>query len=137
MLLIKKKEYKYSDYDDLDYFGIKDIENLFINIDDANYYKPTLVKSSLKNNFAYYEIRGDRDKKLSVKQYLTMIIPQLTKLLDEKKNNNNEQNIQLSMGVNFMCVTDKEKTRTFYVKSDNEDIRLGNDTSNIINELFI
>ena len=137
MLLIKKKEYKYSDYDDLDYFGIKDIENLFINIDDANYYKPTLVKSSLKNNFAYYEIRGDRDKKSSVKQYLTMIIPQLTKLIDEKKNNNNEQNIQLSMGVNFMCVTDKEKTRTFYVKSDNEDIRLGNDTSNIINELFI
>ena len=137
MLLIKKKEYKYSDYDDLDYFGIKDIENLFINIDDANYYKPTLVKSSLKNNFAYYEIRGDRDKKLSVKQYLTMIIPQLTKLIDETKNNNNEQNIQLSMGVNFMCVTDKEKTRTFYVKSDNEDIRLGNDTSNIINELFI
>ena len=137
MLLIKKKEYKYSDYDDLDYFGIKDIENLFINIDDANYYKPTLVKSSLKNNFAYYEIRGDRDKKLSVKQYLTMIIPQLTKLIDEKKNNNNEQNIQLSIGVNFMCVTDKEKTRTFYVKSDNEDIRLGNDTSNIINELFI
>ena len=137
MLLIKKKKYKYSDYDDLDYFGIKDIENLFINIDDANYYKPTLVKSSLKNNFAYYEIRGDRDKKLSVKQYLTMIIPQLTKLIDEKKNNNNEQNIQLSMGVNFMCVTDKEKTRTFYVKSDNEDIRLGNDTSNIINELFI
>ena len=137
MLLIKKKEYKYSDYDDLDYFGIKDIENLFINIDDANYYKPTLVKSSLKNNFAYYEIRGDRDKKLSVKQYLTMIIPQLTKLIDEKKDNNNEQNIQLSMGVNFMCVTDKEKTRTFYVKSDNEDIRLGNDTSNIINELFI
>ena len=66
-----------------------------------------------------------------------MIIPQLTKLIDEKKNNNNEQNIQLSMGVNFMCVTDKEKTRTFYVKSDNEDIRLGNDTSNIINELFI
>ena len=85
MLLIKKKEYKYSDYDDLDYFGIKDIENLFINIDDANYYKPTLVKSSLKNNFAYYEIRGDRDKKLSVKQYLTMIIPQLTKLIDEKR----------------------------------------------------
>ena len=44
--------------------------------------------------------------------------------------------IQLSMGVNFMCVTDKEKTRTFYVNSNNEDIRLGNDTSNIINELI-
>ena len=40
------------------------------------------------------------------------------------------------MGVNFMCVTDQEKTRTFHVKSDNEDIRLSNDTSNIINKLY-
>ena len=40
------------------------------------------------------------------------------------------------MGVNFMCVTDQEKTRTFHEKSDNEDIRLGNDTSNIINKLY-
>ena len=40
------------------------------------------------------------------------------------------------MGVNFMCVTDKEKTRTFHEKSDNEEIRLGNDTSNIINKLY-
>ena len=40
------------------------------------------------------------------------------------------------MGVNFMCITDKGNTRTFYVKSDNEDIRLGNDTSDIINELI-
>ena len=30
--------------------------------------------------------------------------------------------IQLSMGVNFMYVTDKEKTRTFYVKSDSKAI---------------
>ena len=35
-----------------------------------------------------------------------------------------------------MCVTDQEKTRTFHVKSDNEDIRLGNHTSNIINKLY-
>ena len=40
------------------------------------------------------------------------------------------------MGVNFMCITDKEKTRTFYVKSDNKEIRLGNGTSNIMNELI-
>ena len=45
----------------------------------------------------------------------------------------NEQKTQLSMGVNFMCITDKENTSTFYIKSDDEDIRLGNDTSDIIN----
>ena len=35
-----------------------------------------------------------------------------------------------------MCITDKEKTCTFHVKSDNADIRLGNDTYDIINELI-
>ena len=97
----KKKEYKYSDHDDLDYFGIKDIQDLFTNIDDADYYKPKLAKSSFKNNFPYYEIRGDRDKNISVKQYLTMIIPQLAKLTDEKKNNNNEQKNSVKYGRKF------------------------------------
>ena len=39
------------------------------------------------------------------------------------------------MGINLMCITDKEKTRTFHVKGDNAEIRLGNDTSEIIKEL--
>ena len=62
--LNKKEEHKYRDYDDFDYFGIRDIENLFISIDDSDYYKPVLVRSSFKNNYEYYEIRGDRDKKI-------------------------------------------------------------------------
>ena len=94
-----------------------------------------IVITTNLNNYQYYEIRGDKDKKLSIKQYLAMIIPCLAELINERKNNNNEYKIQLSMGVNFMCITDKEKTRTFYVKSDNKEIRLGNGTSNIINEL--
>ena len=52
----KKEEYKYHDCDDLDYYGIRDIENLFTNDDDDdNYYKPILVKTSFKNNYKYYE----------------------------------------------------------------------------------
>ena len=47
-ILNKKEEHKYSDYDDLDSFGKRDIKNYFININDADYYKPTLVKSSFK-----------------------------------------------------------------------------------------
>ena len=50
-----KKEYKYHDRDDLDYYGIRDIENLFgnVRVDDGNYYKPILAKSSFKNNYKY------------------------------------------------------------------------------------
>ena len=129
------KKYKYHNHHDLDYFGIRDIENLFDNIDDIDYYKPTLTKSSFIGNYEYYEIRGDRHKNLSLNQYLTTIIPELAELIN-KKNNNNEQKIQLSMGVSFMCTTDKDKNRTFYVKSDKVIIRSRDNPNDIINKLY-
>ena len=72
--LNKKEEYQYHDRDDLGYYGIRDIKNLFDNDDDDDY-KPILVDSSFKDNYKYYGSRGDTDKKLSLKQYLYMIMP--------------------------------------------------------------
>ena len=48
--LDKKEEYKYHDHDDLDCYGIRDIENLFDDNshNDDNYYKPILVKTFLR-----------------------------------------------------------------------------------------
>ena len=40
------------------------------------------------------------------------------------------------MHVNFISSTDSEETRTTYVQSDNEEIRLGNETDDNIKELF-
>ena len=119
----------------MDYFGLRDIENLFDNIDDSDYYKPTLVKSSFNNNYEEYEIRGDRNKNLSVKQYLYMITPKLVELMNEKKSNN-EQNIQLSIGLNFMHTTDRDKNCNFSVKSNNVEIRIGSNTNDVITILF-
>ena len=62
-----KEKYKYHDHDDLDYFGIRNIENLFSNVDDNDYYKPILVKSCFNGNYKCYESREDKDKKLSIK----------------------------------------------------------------------
>ena len=135
ILQIKNEEYKHSNYDDLDNFGIRDIQKLFINIDDSDYYQPILVKSSFNNNYAYYKIRGDKHKSLPINNCLYMIIPELAELINKKKSNN-ELKIQLSMGVNFMHTTDRDKNRTFHVKSDNVEIRLDNDISNITNELI-
>ena len=133
--LDKIEAYKYHNYNDLDYFGIRDIENSFDNIDDLDYYKPILTKSSFNSKYEYYEIRGDRHKNLSIKQYLTMIKPELAELINKKKKNN-ELKMQLSMGVNFMHTADRDKNCTFHVKSDNAEIRLGDDTNDIINKLF-
>ena len=122
--LDKKEEYKHSDHDELDYFGIRELENLFGDTDnDDNYYKPVLVKTSFKDGYKYYESRGDKDKKLSVKQYLYMIMPYLSDLINDHKNIRNESNewkIQLNMGVNFISSKDTGEIQTFFVWSDNE-----------------
>ena len=76
--LNKKEKYRYHDHDNLDHHGIRDIENLFDNDNDNDYYKPIFVKSSFKENYKYYESQGDKDKKLSVEQYLDMIKPYLS-----------------------------------------------------------
>ena len=113
----KKEEYKHSDRDDLDYFGIKELEKLFGGTDNGdNYYKPVLVKSSFKDGYKYYESKGDRDKKLSVKQYLYMIMPYLSDLINDHKairNESNEWKIQLNMSVNFISSNDTGEIRTF------------------------
>ena len=55
--LNKKEKCQHYDRDDLDYYGINNIENLFGNVDDDDYYKPILIKSSFKDNYKYYESR--------------------------------------------------------------------------------
>ena len=84
------------------------------NDNDDYYYKPILVDSSFKNNYKYYESRSDKDKKLSVKQYLYNIMPYLSDFSSK----------------------DTRETRTIFVWSDNEVIRSGNETDDIIEGLL-
>ena len=62
-----KKKHSSHDLDDLDYYGIRDIETLFGETSEKDYYKPIFVKSSHKGNYKHYENNGDKEKKLSVK----------------------------------------------------------------------
>ena len=99
--------------------------------DNNDYYKPILVKSSFNENYKYYESRGDKDKKLSIEQYLDMIKSYLSDLITENKaieNNCNEWKIQINMNVNFVSSNDNGETCTIFVWSDNEEIRWGNET---------
>ena len=136
--LDKKEEHKYSDHDDLNYFGKSELENLFTNNDynDDNCYKPVLVRSSFENDSEYYEIRGDKDKKLSIKQYPYVVLPGLGDLINKKKNNGVECKFQLNMDVNFISANDTREIITFYVWSDNEEIRSGDETPEIITKLI-
>ena len=76
----KLEQYCYHDNDNLDYKGIKQIENLFNKINN-DYYKPIKTKGAFNNNYIEYESKGDKDKRLSVKEYLYMITPYLEKMI--------------------------------------------------------
>ena len=66
-----------------------------------------------------------------------MIIPYLSDLINDHKNiRNSEWKIQLNMGMNLISSNDTGEIRTFFVRSDNEEIRPGNETNDIINGLF-
>ena len=84
---------KYHDYDDFEYKGIKDIENLFKISIDKDYYKPKLNKSGYNKNYAQYE--SNEDKILSLKEYLNLMSKYLRELLEEyKKKENGKCNSQ-------------------------------------------
>ena len=67
-----------------------------------------------------------------------MIMPYLSDLINEQNNRDgsNEWKIQLNMGVKFISSNDTGEIRTFYVNSDNEEIRSGNQPDEIITKLF-
>ena len=60
--LNKKEKYRYHVRDDLDYHGIRDVENLLDVDNNYDYYKAILVQSSFNESYKYYESRGDKDK---------------------------------------------------------------------------
>ena len=131
---------KYLDNDDEEYKGIRDLEHLFeeINENDDDDYKPILVKSSFNESYKEYESGGDKEKTLTVEKYLNTIMPYLKELVNNHKainNSSNEWKIQLNMGIKFVSLKDTEDIRTFYVWSGNEEIRLGNETDDIVKSL--
>ena len=65
------KKSKYLDDNvDAEYKGINDLELLFDEIAENDYYKPILVKSFHNDGYKEYESRGDMTKSLSIEEHL-------------------------------------------------------------------
>ena len=136
----------------MEYKGIRDIGNLF-NEFDEDYYRPIKSESAFNGNYIEYESKGDKDKNLSLKEYLYMIMPYLSDMINDHKTPMNlrvdsrnevindetqfgEWKIQLIMAINFISYKDSKETRTMHTKSDNIEIMMDSKTDDIINELF-
>ena len=122
--------------DDLDYCAIRDIENLFDESSEEDYYKPILVKSSFKSNFKYYESRADKENRLSVRQYPNKITSHLYDFINDHRIARRVWKIQISVRVNFISSKDTVETSTIYVWIENVSILRGSDADYIIREVF-
>ena len=118
------------------YTAIKDeaikeriISNLF-EYEEEGCYKPVTVGSSGTSSYIKYESNGDRNKTLSIKEYLNSIRPRNDlKKFDTWK-------IQLTIAINFMSSEDNDEERAVHSKSDNIEIMFNDKSDEVIEEFF-
>ena len=124
---------KYHDYDDYEYRGRKNIEDLFRILIDKDHYKPKLTKSGYNNN-VQYESKGD--KILTLSEYFTITEKYLRELIEEYKLKG-ESKIQLTIEINFISLKPGySETRTMYIRSDNIEVMFGDDSDDVIEQPF-
>ena len=90
-----------SAYDSTDYYGLKDLEYTFGDLDD--YYKPILAKESFNGNYQMYTCRGNKNRHMDIHMYLDKVRPYLTTLINEKKIS--DEKIQLDIAINLRHIT--------------------------------
>ena len=122
------------DYDDLQYQGISDLSNLIYLITINLYYEPELIHSSFDRGYERYQIRGDADKKVTIKEYLDTIRLNVEKLLHKQKVIS-EKKVQLLISVIFLNYLTNQTVEK-YTYSDNIELRSTDDEKEITSKLF-
>ena len=111
-------------------------KNIYGSKDDLeNNYKRERFASAFNSNYIEFRSNGDKNKILSIEEYLQEIKPHLADIINEHKNKD-QWKIQISVSLNFVSSKDSNEVRTMYTKSDNADVLIGNTTDGIIKELF-
>ena len=113
---------------------IYDSKNNFFKPKEDNY-KPVRTGNAFSNNYIEYKSNGDKDKTLSIKDYLDEIKPYLSDIINDHKTQG-EWKIYLTMAINFFSSKDSEEIRTMHSKSDNIETLMGNETDEITEDLF-
>ena len=119
---------------------------------DEDYCKPVIARGAFNSSYIQYEIKRDKRKKLSIKQFFNMIRPYLSDIINDHKthvlvryHSGNKTwveetpikwKIQPTMGINFISSIDSDETRTMHAKSNIVEIMMGSETDEIIKQLF-
>ena len=102
---------------------------------EEDYYEPVRTINAFNNNYIEYASNGDKNKIFSVKEYLDMIRQYMSDVIDDHKTQG-EWEILITMEINFTSSNDSNETGTMHPNSDNIEIMIGNETNEIIKNLF-
>ena len=64
---------------------LRDIKNLLVHKEEENYHKPASVSNFWSINYIEYKSNGNRNKTLSVEEYLNKISPYLKDIINNLK----------------------------------------------------
>ena len=92
------------------------------------------VRNFWSNNYIEYESNSDRNKTLSVEEYLNNIRPYLKDIINNLKKSDMWK-IQLTIGNNFISSIDNDEERAVHSKSDNIEIMINDEADEVIKEL--
>ena len=112
----------------------RDVKNLFEH-EEKSYYKPVRVKKFWSNNYIEYESNSNRNKTLSVKEYLNKVRPYLKDFINNI-NNSDTWKFQLAIENNFISSIDHDEERVMRSKGDSIEIMMNDKADGNIEELF-
>ena len=109
------------------------MRNLFQH-EEEDYYKPVKVGNFWSNNYIEYESNADRNKMLSIEEYLNKIRLYLRDIINDLKRHD-AWKIQLTIAINFMPSKDNDE-RVMHSNSNNIEIMINDKAVEVIEELF-
>ena len=86
---------------------------------EEDHYKPVKIGNAFISNYVEYKSNGNKGKTLLPKNYLYVIRPYLSDLIN---NHQGEWKIQSTMARNFISSKDSDETRIIHTKNDNIEI---------------
>ena len=113
---------------------IRDIRTAFEQ-QEEDYYKLVRVENFWNKNYIEYESNGDRNKHLSVKQYLKKIKPYLRGIIIGILQSD-AWNIQLKIAINIISSKNVNEGRVRHSKSNNIEFTTYSNAKEVVNELF-
>ena len=112
---------------------IRDIWIPFEQEDD--YHEPKRLSNFWNNNYIEYESNGDKNKNLSLDEYLNKIKPYMSNITIGLQNSD-AWKIQLTIAANFISLKDGEEERVMHSSSGNIKFTPYGDADDVIDELF-